>query len=43
MADAYINVILDDQRIGKLREIGLAESIKEIGGKKAIQDRKSVV
>lgn len=37
MADAYINVILDDQRIEKLREIGLAESIKEIGGKKAIQ------
>ena len=37
MADAYINVILDDQRIKELQEIGLAESIREIGGKKVIQ------
>ena len=32
MADAYINVILDDQRIKQLQEIGLAETIdKQIG------------
>jgi hypothetical protein len=37
MADAYINVILDDQRIKELQEIGLTESIREIGGKKVIQ------
>lgn len=37
MADAYINVILDDQRVAKLQEIGLAENIKEIGGKKVVQ------
>ena len=37
MADAYINVILDDQRIKELQGIGLAESIREIGGKKVIQ------
>ena len=37
MADAYINVILDDQRIKQLQEIGLAEGIKEIGGQKVLQ------
>ncbi len=37
MADAYINVFLDDERIQKLQEMGLADRIKEIDGKKAIQ------
>ena len=37
MADAYVNVILDDQRIKQLQEIGLAESIKQIGDQKALQ------
>jgi len=37
MADAYINVILDDQRVRQLQEIGLTDSIKEFGGKKVIQ------
>lgn len=37
MADAYINVFLNDERVQKLQELGLADRIKEIGGKKAIQ------
>jgi hypothetical protein len=37
MADAYINLILNDERIKKLDEIGLADNIKDIGGNKVIQ------
>ncbi|MBW1777233.1 MAG: hypothetical protein JRI76_00400 [Deltaproteobacteria bacterium] len=37
MADAYINVFLNDERIQKLQEMGLADRIGEIDGKKAIQ------
>lgn len=37
MADFYINVILDDQRIKELQEIGLAESIQQIGDQKVLQ------
>ncbi len=37
MADAYINVFLNDERSAKLQEMGLSDRVKEIGGKKAIQ------
>jgi len=37
MADCFINIFLNDERIKKLEEVGLAGEIKEIGGKKAIQ------
>ncbi|MEW5908771.1 MAG: hypothetical protein AB1659_03125 [Thermodesulfobacteriota bacterium] len=37
MADAYINVVLNDERVKKLQELGLADQIKEIGGKKVVQ------
>lgn len=34
MADYYINVFLDDERLGKLTAVGLADKVIEIGGKK---------
>ena len=37
MADAYINLMLNDERIKKLHEIGLADNIKDIGSNKVIQ------
>ncbi|MFH0730081.1 MAG: hypothetical protein V2B19_27525 [Pseudomonadota bacterium] len=37
MADYYINVFLDDERLGKLTAVGLADKVIEIGGKKAVQ------
>ncbi len=37
MADYYINVLIDDERMKKLEEKGLAGDVKEIDGKKAIQ------
>jgi hypothetical protein len=37
MADFYINVFIDDEKLKKLQEAGLADQVKEIGGKKAIQ------
>ena len=37
MADCYVNVILDDEKLKKIEEAGLGEEVKEIGGKKAIQ------
>jgi len=37
MADAYINVILDDQRVNQLQKIGLAEHIKQIEDQKVLQ------
>lgn len=37
MADYYINVFLDDERLKKIQGAGLAGEIKEIDGKKAVQ------
>jgi hypothetical protein len=37
MADFYINVLVDDQKLQVLKDAGLEGNIKEIGGKKAIQ------
>ena len=37
MADAYINIYLDDDKLKQLKEIGLDGEVKEIGGKKAVQ------
>lgn len=37
MADFYINVFIDDQKLQVLKSAGLESHIMEIGGKKAIQ------
>ena len=37
MADFYINVLLDDEKLKKVEDAGLADQIAEIEGKKAIQ------
>ena len=37
MADYYVNIYLDDEKIKKLDAIGLADQVKEIDGKKAVQ------
>ena len=37
MADYYINVFLDDERLKQIEEAGLANQIQEIDGKKALQ------
>ncbi len=37
MADYYINLFLDDEKIKKVEDAGLAGKIREIDGKKAIQ------
>lgn len=37
MADFYINIFLDDEKIKKLEGVGLAGEIREIEGKKAVQ------
>ncbi|MGE0083511.1 MAG: hypothetical protein AB7S75_03740 [Desulfococcaceae bacterium] len=37
MADFYINVFVDEERTKKLQELGLAENIKDIDGKKGFQ------
>jgi len=37
MADYYINLFLDDEKIKKLEGVGLAGEIQEINGKKAIR------
>jgi hypothetical protein len=37
MADYYINVYLDDEKLKKIEAAGLGGQVKEIGGKKAIQ------
>lgn len=37
MADYFINIFLNDEKIQQLTSAGLAGSIKEVGGKKAIQ------
>jgi hypothetical protein len=37
MADFYVNLFLDDERMKKIEAAGLAGEIKEIDGKKAVQ------
>ena len=37
MADFYINVFMDDEKLKKLEAAGLADQVQEIDGKKAIQ------
>ncbi|MDY7031193.1 MAG: hypothetical protein SVY10_04685 [Thermodesulfobacteriota bacterium] len=37
MADFYINIFLDDEKLKKIEEVGLADHVKEIDGKKAVQ------
>jgi len=37
MADYYINVFLDDEKLKKIEDAGLADQIQEIEGKKAVQ------
>jgi len=37
MADYYINVILDDEKLKQIEDAGLADQIQEIDGKKAVQ------
>ena len=37
MADYYVNIFLDDEKLKKIEDAELADQIKEIDGKKAIQ------
>jgi hypothetical protein len=37
MADFYINVFVDDEKLKKIEAAGLADQVQEIDGKKAIQ------
>lgn len=37
MADFYINVFLNDEKLGKIAAAGLGDKVVEIGGKKAVQ------
>ncbi len=37
MADFYINVFMDDEKLKKMEAAGLADQVQEIDGKKAIQ------
>lgn len=37
MADFYINVFLNDEKMKKLEAAGVADQVQEINGKKAIQ------
>ena len=37
MADCYVNVFLDDEKLKKVEEVGLAGEVKDVEGKKAIQ------
>jgi hypothetical protein len=37
MADYYINVFMDDEKLKKIEAAGLADQVQEINGKKAIQ------
>ena len=37
MADYYVNIFLDDKKLKKIDDAELADQIKEIDGKKAIQ------
>jgi hypothetical protein len=37
MADFYINVFMDDEKLKKIEAAGVADQVQEIDGKKAIQ------
>jgi hypothetical protein len=37
MADYYVNIFLDDEKLKKIEDAELADQIKEIDGKKAVQ------
>ncbi|MCU0574311.1 MAG: hypothetical protein MUC41_15135 [Syntrophobacteraceae bacterium] len=37
MADFYVNIHLDDEKLKKIEDVGLAGEIKDIDGKKTIQ------
>ena len=37
MADYYVNIFLDDEKLKKIEDAKLADQIKEIDGKKAVQ------
>ena len=37
MADYYVNIFLDDEKMKKLEAVGLVGQVKEMDGKKAVQ------
>lgn len=37
MADYYINIFLDDEKLKRIQDAGLGDEVREIEGKKAIQ------
>ena len=37
MADYYINIFMDDEKLKKIQEAGLGDKVKDIAGKKAVQ------
>lgn len=37
MADCYVNIILDDQKLKQIEEAGLASEVKDLDGKKVLQ------
>ena len=37
MSDFYINVFLDDEKLKQIKDVGLADMVQEIDGKKAVQ------
>ena len=37
MADAYINILLNDEKIGQLKEAGLGDQVQTIGGNSVLQ------
>ena len=37
MADYYINIFLDEEKLKKIEDAGLAGEVREIDGKKAVQ------
>jgi len=37
MADYYVNVFLNDEKLKKIEDAGLSDQVKKIDGKKAVQ------
>jgi hypothetical protein len=37
MADYYVNIAMDDEKLKRIESAGLADQVKEINGKKMIQ------
>ncbi len=37
MADYYVNIFLDDEKLKKIEDAELADQVKEVDGKKSIQ------